>query len=322
MADYLEQWLEGKRALRPSTKKSYREHINLYLIPYLGHLRLRDLSATHIDEMITQIAKRDGRQLTAATIRRIYATLRTALNAAVRRRLMAFNPALQVEMPVEDREPVTVWTYEQLGQFLNSAKDDRLVLLYYLVALTGLRRGEVVGLRWVDVDLDNKLISVRQQVVQVGGQLHVGPPKTRAGRRVLPLDQAAADALRAHRAEQQGERLAWGGEWVDSGAVFTREDGSRLTPEAVSRRFQGLIEQAGLPAIRFHGLRHTSASIALAAGVAMKVVSERLGHSTTGITADLYTHVSPAVAQEAADAIGRLVAMGRLAAEPADVSRM
>ena len=320
--DYLKQWLEGKRALRPSTLKSYREHIDLYLVPNLGQLRLKDVSAAHVDQLISRIASRTHRPLSAATIRRIHATFRTALNAAVRRRLIPYNPALQVDLPVEDHEPVTVWTHQQLAQFLTSARDDRLQVLYYLVALTGLRRGEVLGLRWTDIDLDRRLVSIRRQVVQLGGQVHIGPPKTRAGRRVVPIDQGTAEALRKHRAAQQQEQCAWGDGWDDSGHVFTREDGRRINPEYVSRRFKTLSHQAGLPEIRFHGLRHTSASIALTAGVAMKVVSERLGHSTTGITADLYTHVSPAVAQDAADAIARLVDASQLTSLAANVSEM
>jgi len=322
VAEYLKQWLEGKRALRPSTLKSYQDHLRLYLVPHLGHLRLKDLSAAHVDQMITSIASGSHRALTATTIHHIHATLRTALNAAVRRRLLAYNPALQVELPVVDREPVTVWTHEQLAHFLTSAHGDRLQVLYYLVALTGLRRGEVLGLRWSDVDLDRKLVSVRQQVVQVSGHLYIGPPKTRAGRRVVPLDQATAHALLAHRTAQEQERVAWGDSRLDSGLVFTREDGSALSPDYVTRYFRTLSRRAGLPEIRFHDLRHTSASIALTAGVAMKVVSERLGHSTTGITADLYTHVNPAVAQDAADAIARLVAEGREATAASNVSEM
>jgi integrase len=306
---YLRQWLDGKRALRPSTRRSYREHLELYLVPHLGHLRLKNLAAAHVDAMVTDLLGGGPRRRSAATVRRIHATLRTALNAAVRRQLIAINPATQVELPAEERDAVVVWTPAQLTQFLMSTRRHRLYALFHLVAVTGLRRGEVLGLRWVDVDEQLGLLFVNQQVVQVGGSTHIGPPKTKAGRRVVPLDTTTVRLIGTHREHQERERALWGDAWLDTGLVFTREDGTQLSPEMVSRLFKRLTRTAALPVIRFHGLRHTSASLALAAGVAMKVVSDRLGHSTTGITADLYTHVVPAVAQDAADAIARLIAV-------------
>ncbi|MCW2694816.1 MAG: integrase family protein [Mycobacterium sp.] len=151
------------------------------------------------------------------------------------------------------------------------------------------------------------MLAVRQQVVELGAELHVGPPKTRAGVRVLPMDPSTVAVLVQRRLDQYEEQREWGAGWQDTGLVFTKEDGSVLRPEFVSRHFRSLTRAVGLPSIRFHDLRHTSASLALAAGVAMKVVSDRLGHSTTGITADLYTHVSPVVARDAAAAIAALV---------------
>ena len=307
VGSYLEQWLDGKRALRPSTRKSYREHLDLYLLPHLGHLRLRNLAAPHIDAMINAIANDGGKHRSPTTIRRIHATLRSALNTALRRQLINVNPALQVELPRQDRKTAAVWTPAQLSEFLTAIRTDRLYALYHLVALTGLRRGEVLGLRWSDVDPERRLLFINQQVVQVGRTTHIGPPKTSRARRVVPLDAGTAALLELHRRDQQHERQAWGAAWTDTGMVFTREDGTLLSPDYLTRRFKALVRAVGVPPIRFHGLRHTSASLALAAGVAMKVVSERLGHSAIAITADLYTHVAPTVAQDAADAIARLV---------------
>ena len=173
---------------------------------------------------------------------------------------------------------------------------------------TGMRRGEVVGLRWQDVDLDGRCLFIVQQITEVRGRSVVGTPKTRRGARVVPLDDGTVGRLRAHHEVQALERAAWDAGWHDSGLVFTREDGRSLRPEYVTRHFQKLADDAGLPVIRLHDLRHTNASIALAAGVDIKVVSDRLGHSTTAITADLYTHVNRNVGRAAANRIADILA--------------
>jgi len=176
---------------------------------------------------------------------------------------------------------------------------------------TGMRRGEVVGLRWQDVDLDGRCLFIVQQITEVRGRSVVGTPKTRRGARVVPLDDGTVGRLRAHHEVQALERAAWDAGWHDSGLVFTREDGRSLRPEYVTRHFQKLADDAGLPVIGLHDLRHTNASIALAAGVDIKVVSDRLGHSTTAITADLYTHVNRNVGRAAADRIADVLAAAK-----------
>jgi integrase len=313
VGDFLEQWLEGKRKLRPSTLASYREYVDGVFKPHIGSLRLVELERQpeHLDRMFTALAqpRENGRRLAVGTIHRMYGALRAALNVAVRRRLITFNPALTIELEELPRPRIVVWTAEQVGEFLGFVKDDRLYPLLRLVLMTGLRRGEAVGLRWCDVDLDEKVLTVRQQVVDVGGELHIGAPKTKSGERVVPFDEETAAVLRTQQRAQAAERLAWGEAWIESGLVFTNEDGSMLRPEALSRRFKGLAEKSGLPVIRFHDLRHTSASLALSADVAMQVVSVRLGHSSTGFTADRYTHVVPAVAKQAADRIADVVSL-------------
>ncbi len=181
--------------------------------------------------------------------------------------------------------------------------------------VTGLRRGEAVGLRWEDVDLEGRCLFVVQQITEVRGRAVLGTPKTKRGTRLVPLDDATVDQLRDHREAQQLEKSAWGPAWNDHGFVFTREDGRHLRPEYVTRHFLTLASGAGLPVIRLHDLRHTNASLALAAGVELKVVSERLGHSTTTITADLYTHVHRAVGRAAADKIASVLE------PPVDIAR-
>lgn len=303
---YLENWLTSKRSLRPSTRQAYRSHLDLYLLPRLGHLTLQGLRPHHIDRFFAEVAGGTRKPLSSASLHRLHATLRSALASAVKRRLISNNPASHVELPSRERVMEAVWTVEDVHRFLTYVADDRLAALYRVAIVTGLRRGELVGLRWLDIDLVAGAIRVVQQVVQLGTQLHLGRPKTRSGERLVAVDLTTVALLEAHRERQRREQEAWGSAWHQTGHVFTYQDGHVLQPDYVTHKFRRDARRAGLPSIRFHGLRHTSASLALAAGVPMKVVSDRLGHSTTTITADLYSHVLPVVARDAADAIGAL----------------
>ena len=309
VAEYLDQWLVSKRALRPGTVKSYREHIAFHITPQVGHVALRDLRPRQVDIMITALARvHGGKALTPSTIRRIHATLRVALNDAVKRRLISYNPAAHVELPVARKPRTAVWDAKEVAAFLEATGDDELALAYRLVVMTGMRRGELCGLRWADVDTATGYVRVSQAITDVDGQIRVGEPKTKAGLRVVPLDVATCQLLESHRGERLQAATAWGGSYQDNDYVFGRPDGSVLRPDTLARRFRRAARAAGLPAIRFHDLRHTSASLALAAGVPIRVVSDRLGHSSTAITADLYTHVVGTVARGAAEAIAEVVA--------------
>lgn len=310
VAAYLEQWLSWKRGLRDSTRLSYRQHLDDYLVPALGRYRLAELERRPelIEQMFSNLVTGvSGKPLSPASVRRIYSTLRSALNSAVKRRMLAHNPALHVELPQTAMYRPVVWDAQQVGIFLDATKGHRLYALFGVIVLTGLRRGEAIGLRWADVDLDQALLHVRQQVVAVGREVRIGPPKTKAGERSVALSNATVAMLREHQARQRRERLMWGEAWHDSGHVFTYEDGRMLRPDHVTHLFRRLAKEAGLPLIRLHNLRHTSASLALAAGVPMKVVSDRLGHSSESITSALYTVVVPAVAREAAERIADVV---------------
>jgi integrase len=273
-----------------------------------------------------------------ARIRRVHGTLMSALNSAVKRGKIARNPGAYVELPsgraprpvvwtpervdlwkrTGKRYPVAVWTPQQAGAFLDFASGDRLAPLWHLVAYRGLRRAEVVGLPWANVDLATASATIRDTIVQVDHVSTRSDPKSDAGERTISLDTLTVAVLRAHRRAQAAARLAWGAAWVDSGLVFTKEDGSALNPDAVSQRFERLVARSGLPPIRLHDLRHVAASLALAAGVPMKVVSEQLGHSGIQITSDIYSSVLPQVAQAAAEAVAALIprAAGSRITEP------
>jgi integrase len=250
--------------------------------------------------------------LSPATARRVHATLTSALNQAVRRGLIATNPASLVELPRAPRPEMAVWDHFELNTFLLGCRQHRLWALYTLMAYTGLRRGEAVGLRWRDVDLGRGLARIEQQIVWLPGSAAIGPPKTSSGRRTVALAHPVVLALRWQAARQEHERSAAFGSWHDTGLVFTTRFGDRLDPVRVTRDFDRLVNAIDVPRIRLHDLRHTSASIGIASGESLLEVSRRLGHSSITITADVYSHVAPATAQASAE---------RLAAHLADSTR-
>lgn len=206
-----------------------------------------------------------------------------------------------VELEPEIRAAPLVWDPAQVSQFLEFTADDRLACLWRFVLLRGFRRGEICGLADADVDADRAAVTVNVALVQVGGKLVWSRPKSRAGERVVGLDRGTVEAVRAHRTLLKRERLATGEAWADSGRMFTDELGEPLHPDYISRRFRELAAEAGLPVIKFHAARHTAATLALEAGVDIKIVSGELGHSTTRITQDLYQHVRHQVHVDSAE---------------------
>src|SRR6478672_8393784 len=208
VGQFLDDWLAGKQSLRPSTALSYATHIRLYLSPYLGVLRLDALRPLHIERMYREIAllgDEHARPLSVSTRRRIQATLMSALNTAVRRGLIERNPAATVELPPLPRPRVLTWSAAELGQFLAAIQDDRLHLLYRLLGLVGLRRGEVVALRWRDVDLNAGSLRIEQSAVRVAGRSVVGPPKSASGSRLVAVDDETARRLHWHGCRQRLE---------------------------------------------------------------------------------------------------------------------
>jgi integrase len=316
VAAYLDAWLERKKdtgRFRPSTALHTEHHLRNYWIPLLGHYRLGDLTVDDVDRALASIRRQPKRKkrLSPSSVRRIHATLRSALNDAVRRRMIPYNPAALAELEPSRRPKVRPWEPEELGVFLDFAANHRLGVLFEVLAMTGLRRGEVVGLRWGDVDLERRVLWVRQAVVQVGYESVVGPPKTASGEeRRVDLDAATAGSLIAHRLRQDVERSSFGTAYEDHDLVFAREDGAYLKPEVVSKTFWDLVAAAGLRRVRLHDLRHGQASIMLAAGVDMTVVSKRLGHSGIRITSDIYAHLLEGVGRQAAEAAAALVPRG------------
>jgi integrase len=198
------------------------------------------------------------------------------------------------------RPPIKYWDVDDVQRFLDVACEDHLCVLWVLALHTGLRRGELLGLRWGDVDLDRAVLQVRRSLVQSGGVMGFQEPKTSSGRRTIALDAPCVVGLREHRARQAEQRLRMGPLWQDHDQVFATELGTPLQPSNVDRRFRALLTKAGVPRIPFHGLRHTHATLLMKHGVHPKVASERLGHANITLTLSTYSHVLPQMQEEAA----------------------
>ncbi len=236
--------------------------------------------------------------------------LHKACKDAVRWGRIAKNPVDAADPPTMKGEGVRemkTWDAGQLKAFLAPTKGDRLSPLYHLLAMTGMRRGEVCGLKWDDVDLEAARLSVRRALIPHGDGVIVSEPKTAKGRRSIALDPGTIEVLKAQAARQIDDQDEFEGIWSDSGYVFTRESGEPIHPQSVSRSFGRAVKEAKLPEIRLHDLRHTHATLALRTGIHPKVVSERLGHSTIAITLDTYSHAISAMQEEAAALIAGLV---------------
>jgi integrase len=306
-----DEWLPGRRhAVRPSTWASYRDVLQGRVLPRIGELRLDQVNPHHVSDLYAELLESGGRDerrgagLSARTVGYTGMVLKRVLADAVKRGLIVRNPAEHVERPKVRDVEMSWWTIAEARTFLAHVEGDRLEALWKLYLTTGLRRGEALGLKWEDIDLDAGRLSVRRTLVAVEGMAKWSVPKTGASRPVVTLDPATIDALRAHRRRQLEERLALGAGYRDNGIVFAAVTGDVMHPDSVSNMFDRLVKASGVRRIRLHDLRHTAATVMLEHGVPLKVVTERLGHSSTRITSDLYQHVGETMQDEAAAKLG------------------
>src|SRR5262245_17214599 len=309
VAEWIDRWLETMRPkIRESTWRDYRNGLRRVKAG-LGQVQLQSLRPLDIEELyasLLQEGRRYGGGLAPKTVRNIHIALRRSLADAQRFGLVSRNAAALVKPPAPTRAELSTWTADELRTFLAAVADDRLMPAYRLFASTGMRRGEVLGLRWSDVDLDKARLTVNRSLTVVDDDLVWSSPKTQRSRRTLSLDPVTVAVLRAHRTRQVEEKLAAGPGWIDGDLVFCNELGEPLHPDRFTRAFGAAVRRSGLPAIRLHDLRHTWATLALQAGIHPKVVSERLGHATTGITLDIYCHVQPELDAQAATTVAQL----------------
>lgn len=330
-------WFVNKSTgkLTDNTKRDYEIAIDKHIRPSLGPVLLKSLSPTGLQAAYDKW-QADG--MSAWMVHRCHIVIRQALNYAVTKDLVFRNLADTVSLPRKPRETKTVWTPDEARLFLDKAlhrpiayrqslkpnkapvdhgtRPDPLSPLWHLLVLEGLRRGEALGLRWKDFNIDTGLIHIQQSVVadksNGGSPVIQNRTKTRTGARTVRLTEDTVDVLKAHRKAQNEIRLA-SAEWEDNDLIVCTAQGKPINPSNVSAAFKRLVALAGVPEIRVHDLRHTSATLLLRAGVPTKIVSERLGHASVGITSDLYSHVTPDMQESASVAMSNILKKSTLA---------
>ena len=305
------RWLPGKRlAVATSTWDGYRRKIDHHILPSLGHTPVRRLRPEHLEALYDKMLHpTDGaRPLAPKTVLEVHLIIRGALGAAVRKGLVSRNVALVADAPKLRSIPKVehkVWTPEQLQAFLRCAAGHRLFPAFWLEAMTGMRRSELLGLRWGDIDLHAGTMSVNRGLVAIAYEVHESRCKTDSSRRCIDLDPTTVTVLDGWRTWQAAEQAAVGIE--AAGWVFTDADGAPVHPHAISQAFERIATRAGVPLIRFHDVRHTHATLLIKAGVNVKVVSERLGHANAAFTIETYQHVIPGMQSDAARVFEQMI---------------
>jgi integrase len=308
LTTFMEEWLISiEPALRYNTIKQYEQVTHQYILPVLGNYRLRDIKPEHIQRLYNNMVK-SGYGL--RTVQIVHSVFHRALVHAVKLGLLARNPDDATTPPKPKRKEMLFLDENQAQQFLIAAKtqNDRFYTLYYLAIATGMRQGELLGLKWADLDWEKGELQVRRQLTKKkGGGFELTAPKTRAGIRRINLGKNTLEVLQEHRQEQFLEMQSTGAYWQDQDMVFTSKVGTPMDRSNLRWFFKKLLKDAGLPNIRFHDLRHTAASLMLNNGIPLIVVSRRLGHAQPSITLDVYGHLIPGKQQEAASLMDELL---------------
>ena len=288
---HLELWLSLRTDLEAATIAYYQHMIRAYINPGIGEIKLTTLTPLHLEHLMANLARKG---LSVRTVEGAYKTLSTALAQAVRWELIPESPIRKIKRPPRPKSKRQVWSKEQARQFLKVARTDRLYALYLLAILTGLRRGELLGLRWQAVNFEERTVQIQHTLIFVNGKRHAkDKPKTSASERCFKVSGEVLTALRARQEQYALERQVAGADWQELGYVFCSRNGTGLYENTLRASFKRLTEQAQLPRLTPHEMRHTFTSLALLKGADIKEISRRLGHSTVQITLDIYQHLFP-----------------------------
>jgi integrase len=305
MGEYLDRWLSDsvRGTVRESTYSRDKYLVTNHIKPSIGRVKLKNVSALHLQGLYRE---RLDSGLSASTVQKIHHVLHKGLRQAVRWNLVPRNPADDVKAPTPMPKEMHPLSAHEARCLLEAAQDERLEALYVLAVHTGMRRGELLGLKWSDVDLENSRIGIRRTLTRTDGgkRYTLGDPKTKRSHRTVRITPQAVEALKRHLTNQMEEMERLGDIYIDQGLVFTTKVGTLINPSNLRQRsFTPLLERAGLPRITFNDLRHTCASLLFQKNVHPKFVQELLGHASVAITIDTYSHMLPGMGSEAADAI-------------------
>lgn len=309
VSEYLKEWMKTyiEPNLSPTTIVGYKANVYGHIIPHLGNIPIQNLNAIEIQKFYNKLSKEENprtkKPLSARTIEHIHANLNSALKQAVKLGIIEKNPIEAVVKPKVKEYKADVYDEDEVKKLLTYVKETRLEVPVSLGVGLGLRRGEVLGLKWSSIDFENKKIKIESNLVYVNKEFIFKSPKSSAGERTLIVPDAIIEMLKKHKKVQNVNRLALGSEYQHNQLVCCEPDGRPIIPGSFSNRFTEFLKQHNLKQIRFHDLRHTHASLLLKYGVAAKVASTRLGHSSIGITLDLYSHIYNEVEVEAANKI-------------------
>ncbi|USG67334.1 tyrosine-type recombinase/integrase [Brevibacillus ruminantium] len=300
--DFLTEWLENKRnSVRRQTFTNYVTICNSHIIPELGTLSIQQLNPFTLQKFVNSLCEKG---FATSYIKKVIDVLNGSLEKAKKLDMIARNPMELVEKPRISKQEMKVWDVNEVEKFLATAQEERLYVAFLLAITTGMRQGEILGLRWKDLDFENCSLSISQTLSHDGKELQT-EAKTKSSIRAIHLPTETLLALRKHRSLIIQEKLQAGDKYVDHDLVVCTSVGTPVIPRNLTRTWKRLIEQAGVAPIRFHDLRHTHATLLLKQGIHIKVVADRLGHTDTRMTLDTYSHIQPSMQVEAANAISQ-----------------
>ncbi|WP_339063632.1 tyrosine-type recombinase/integrase [Tepidibacillus marianensis] len=313
LRDYLYQWLENyaKVNTAPRTYEGYEMIIRNHLAPSLGHIVLEKLKPLHIQKYYSAKltnGRFDGMGgLSAQTILHHHRVLKEALEQAIKWQLIIRNVADAVEPPRPQKIEMVTLNKEEVSKLIEAAKGSPLFPIIFTAIYTGMRRGEILALRWKDININNKMISVRQTLQAVKGKGLIFKEPKSGKERTVSIPDSLIEQLKKQKIKQRENKLLLGQIYSDQDLVFAQKNGSPFQPSEVTRGFNKIIKESGITKVRFHDLRHTHATLLLEEGIHPKIVSERLGHSSINITLDTYSHVLPNIQEEAANRFNELL---------------
>ena len=306
---WMDEWFENvaKIKVRASSHQTYKGYIDNHIKPNIGNIPIEKLTTMDLQKFYRKLltkgrierieAKDQPKGLSAKTVRNINQVISSAMDLAVAQKIIPTNPTNACELPKVEHQEMQTIPAEQLQAFLQEAKATGVYEMYYIELATGLRRGELLGLKWQDIDWKNGVIKVRRQVARVDGQIKEAPLKTKNSYRTVTISQQAIEVLKEQKKK------------TNDTYVFPSPNGGPISPDSVNNMLKRVLERAGIPKVRFHDLRHTFATIALQNGVDIKTVSGMLGHFSAGFTLDTYAHVTTSAQKEAAQTMGNVLSM-------------